>query len=334
MTPMLCRAAIGATFLFAPPLLADGFDIVVLGATGGIQSGNLSAFMIHPSDDPRAVTCDAGSIVNGLIEAEAQGSLDHLSVPDASDYTRVGHAYTEVIKGYAINHAHLDHVAGLIIGSPDDGPKKIYSLPSVLRDIQTTYFNWTAWPNFGTTGTAPQLGKYDYVPLVPGRSVEVVDTGMRVTAHPLAHGPVEAAAFVYESGDAALLCFGDTGPDSVEGGERMADIWRAVADRAASGTLKAVIIESSYTSDRPDDLLFGHLTPRYVLEGLDMLARLAGGQGSLAGLPVIISHVKYSLLKGPSPQERILAELEAGNTQGVRFIMPVQGARYELGDWK
>ena len=45
---------------------ADGFDIVVLGALGGIQDGNLSAYLIHPHDDTRAVLLDVGTLVNGL----------------------------------------------------------------------------------------------------------------------------------------------------------------------------------------------------------------------------------------------------------------------------
>jgi len=44
----------------------DGFDIVVLGALGGIQDGNLSAYLIHPHDDTRAVLLDVGTLVNGL----------------------------------------------------------------------------------------------------------------------------------------------------------------------------------------------------------------------------------------------------------------------------
>ena len=44
----------------------DGFDIVVLGALGGIQDDNLSDYLIHPHDDTRAVLLDVGTLVNGL----------------------------------------------------------------------------------------------------------------------------------------------------------------------------------------------------------------------------------------------------------------------------
>ena len=39
----------------SPAAAADGFDVVALGALGGIEDGNLSAWMIHPHGDSRAV---------------------------------------------------------------------------------------------------------------------------------------------------------------------------------------------------------------------------------------------------------------------------------------
>ena len=148
---------------------------------------------------------------------------------------------------------------------------------------------------------------------------------MTVTAHPLSHGGVESTAFVIESGGEAIACLGDTGPDAVEKGTRMRDLWTAVAGPARDKRLKALVIEVSYTSDRPDNLLFGHLTPRYVLESLRELDRLAGGN-ALKGLPVVISHIKYSLTR-EQPQRQVLQELEAGNDLGVRFVVPEQGTR-------
>ena len=124
------------------------------------------------------------------------------------------------------------------------------------------------------------------------------------------------------------VCLGDTGPDSVEKGTRLRDLWTAVAAPARDRRLKALVIEVSYTSDRPDHLLFGHLTPRYVLEQLRELDRLAGG-GTLKGLPVMISHIKYALGR-EQPQRRVLEELEAGNDIGVRFIVPEQGTRWHF----
>ena len=306
-----------------------GFDVVALGARGGIEDGNLSAFMISPAGDGRAVTCDAGSLVNGLRVGDQNGVFDAVIVPPESPFTRVGYLLIEQIKGYLISHAHLDHIAGLVIASPDDSKKPIYGLPSVLEDIQATYFNWEAWPNFGSGGKEPQLKKYDMTPLTPGERRDLQGTAMQATAYPLSHGGVESTAFLIESGENALLCFGDTGPDEVEKSANMQEIWVAVAERVKQKQLKAIIIETSYTNAQPDQQLFGHLTPAWLQKSLGTLEALAG-TGSLKELPVVISHVKYSLKKGDLPQDKILTELEAGNTLGVRYIIPEQGAAWRF----
>ena len=330
MRGFLATVAAGLSLTAAPTMAraADGFDLVVLGALGGIQDGNLSATMIHPHGDARAVTCDAGSLVNGLKVADEKGALAGLEVPAGVDLGRVGFALTTTIRGYLVSHAHLDHVAGLIVASPDDSKKPIYALPSVANDLVETYFNWRAWPNFTDRGKAPQLKKYALRDLQPGAAMPLADTAMTVTAHPLSHGGVESTAFVIESGGDLLVCLGDTGPDGVEKATRLHDLWASVAGAARDRRLKALVIEVSYTSERPDNLLFGHLTPRYVLEGLRELDRLAGG-GALKGVPVVISHIKYSLTR-EQPQARVLQELEAGNDVGVRFIVPEQGTRFHF----
>ena len=167
-----------------------GFDVVALGARGGIEDGNLSAFMIAPTGDPRAVTCDAGALVNGLRVADAKGVFDQIKVPEDSSYTRVGYVLTKQIKAYLITHAHMDHLAGLVIASPDDSNKSIYALASVNERIQRNYFNWEAWPNFGTVGKEPQLKKYELRNLPVGEKTSLEGTGMDVTAFPLSHSGV------------------------------------------------------------------------------------------------------------------------------------------------
>lgn len=318
-------------FAAAVPAIADeGFDVVVLGARGGIEDGNLSSFMISPAGDGRAVTCDAGTLVNGLRVADEKGVFDNVSVPEDSSYTRVGYVLTERIKGYLVSHAHMDHLAGIVIASPDDSAKPIYGLQSVTEAIQRTYFNWEAWPNFAFGGKEPQLKKYRLTDLVAGERRALDGTAMEVTAFPLSHGGTESAAFLIESGNDAVLCFGDTGPDEIEKTSLMRDVWSAVAGRVAEGRLKAVIVEVSYTNAQPDEFLFGHLTPAWLQKSLAELETLAGGAGSLKDLPVIVSHVKYSLKKGEPPTEAILRELEAGNSAGVRFLMPEQGMRWRF----
>ena len=297
-----------------------GFDVIALGARGGIEDGNLSAFMISPTGDGRAVTCDAGSLVNGLRVADEKGVFDGVAVPADSPYTRVGYVLTERIKGYLISHAHLDHVAGPGDRIARRREEADLRPASVLEKVQGTYFNWEAWPNFGTGGNEPRLKQCDDRPC-PRRAARACRTAMQVTAYPLSHGGVELTAFLIESGEDALLCFGDTGRTRSRKSTSMHDIWMAVAERVKQKRLKAIIIETSYTNAQPDKSLFGHLTPAWLQKSLDGLETLAGA-GSLKDLPVVISHVKYSLRKGELPTQTILGELEAGNTLGVKYVIP------------
>lgn len=324
ISSLVCAMALLSPAAFA----ADGFDIVTLGALGGIQDGNLSANLIHPHDDTRAVVCDAGTVVNGLRVATEKGSFDNDTVPAGSPFSRVGYLLTDRIKGYLTSHAHLDHVAGLIIASPDDSKKPIYGLASVNAALLDTYFNWQAWPNFTDRGKAPRLNKYALRDLSPGVATPIDDTKMAVTAYPLAHGGVESTAFVIESDGDAVVCLGDTGPDDIEKGTRMRELWSAVAAKAKQGKLKAILIEASYASDRPDNLLFGHLTPKWILKSLRDLDQFAGGK-ALKDLPVVITHIKYSLTV-EQPQKKMKEELDAENDLGLRFILPEQGTRWHF----
>ena len=305
------------------------FDVVVLGATGGIQDGNLSAFLVRPAGEARGVTCDAGSLVNGIRVADGRGAFDDVVLPPGSKHSRIGHVLTDGIQGVLLSHAHLDHVLGLVIASPDDSAKPVYALPSVQAELVANYFNWSAWPNMSDRGKAPRLGKYRLHDLAPGLRQPLAGTPMAVTAWPLAHAGVESTAFLIDHGEHALLCLGDTGPDAVEQSDRLQALWAAVADRVRRGQLRAIIVEVSFANGRPDRLLFGHLTPAWLMASLRTLAALAGAD-ALKGLPLVISHIKYSLLADEPPQELIRRELEAANDLGLRIVIPQQGDRYRF----
>ncbi|MBZ6078974.1 MBL fold metallo-hydrolase [Microvirga puerhi] len=328
MRPTALLVLISTLLIPAAALSGQGFDVVVLGALGGIQDGNLSSYLIRPHGNHAAITCDAGSLVNGLKVAQEKGVFADVRVPEGSTDSVVGHVLKDHIKGYLISHAHLDHVEGLVIASPDDSNKTIYGLPSVNARLEQNYFNWVAWPNMLDRGQPPQLKKYHVADLVPGLVQELAGTRMAATPFPLSHAGSESTAFLIESGGDAILCFGDTGPDEVENSSAMQSIWKVVADKVKQRRLKAIILEVSYTNDRPDNLLFGHMTPKWVHKALHALGQEAGGD-ALKGLPVIVSHIKYSLTNA-QPQDAIRKELEAGNDLGVRFLIPGQGELYHF----
>lgn len=309
---------------------SEGFDVIALGVWGGIKDGDLSAYMIQPHGDSNSVACDAGTLVNGIGAAIEKGSFDNQKVPEDSSHSLEGYILTEQIKGYLISHAHMDHIAGLVIASPDDTAKPIYGFAPVLKTIQDSYFNWSAWPNFGNQGKDPLLGKYQYTAITPSERTAIKNTTMSVTAFPLSHDGKLSSAFLIESGEDFLMCFGDTGPDQVEQTGDLERVWLAVANKMKTAALKGIIIESSFANSRDDKHLYGHLTPKYLMQELSVLAEKAGSKKALNGLPVIVNHIKYTLKQKSDIREKISAELASINTLGVRFIIPKQGERWHL----
>lgn len=96
---------------------------------------------------------------------------------------------------------------------------------------------------------------------------------------PLTHGLTKTGS-VYESAayflrnnltERELLFFGDVEPDSISSKPQTINAWRAAAPKIPH-TLASIFIECSWTSDRPDHLLFGHLNPVHLVDELVALA--------------------------------------------------------------
>ncbi|WP_240635520.1 MBL fold metallo-hydrolase [Hymenobacter rigui] len=288
------------------------FTVVPLGVKGGVDESNLSAYLVAPAGSAEYVCLDAGTVYNGVVRAVARKALPG----PAAETIRTR------IKGYLVSHAHLDHVAGLLLGAPDDAPKPIYGLPECLATLQNDYFNWRAWPNFGPAGNPPALGKYQLRELTPGPEQALTNTAMSVRTFRLSHGrPFQSAAFLVRSGSSYLLYLGDTGADTVEQTDNLRQLWQVVAPLVQARQLKAIFIETSYANAQPAKQLFGHLTPVLLLQELAVLGQLAGGPGALQGLPIVITHRK------PSNESAIQQELRQANTLGVRLVFPEQGRR-------
>lgn len=314
--------------LLGNSLLVNGaspaFELITLGDTGGIEDGNLSSFLLRSVEDENFIALDAGSVVNGINVALQNKAFDGLTTTQDPALNPDGNILHHHVKAYLISHGHLDHVAGLLIASPDDNEKPIYALPSVNQTMSDTYFNWQAWANFTNRGIAPRLNKYEVVDLNPKEVTSIKDTALTVTAFSLSH-PLESTAFVIEHNNDMFVYFGDTGPDMVEKQGKLDAVWRYLAKQMQHKTLRGMSIEVSFDNKRPDNLLFGHLTPKWLMQELTKFHALVEDKAQLTDMKIIISHIKYSLKSGADPRTVIAQELQNANALGFNFILAKQG---------
>jgi cAMP phosphodiesterase len=290
------------------------FKVIPLGVKGGSDESNLSAYALAVYGTNAYVCLDAGTLYYGIKQAIAAKLLEGT----------VSEVLRNNLKGYLISHPHLDHVAGLILNSPDDSSKPIYGLPFCLEVIQEKYFNWKSWPNFGNQGEKPFLNKYHYIALSTEEEIPLEQTSMYVKAFPLSHSnPYQSTAFLIREAESYLLYLGDTGADAVEQSNKLHTLWKAIGPLIVSGKLKAIFIEVSFTNGQPDQLLFGHLTPRLLMNEMKILSQFSGG---LREFPIVIMHMKPTANR----EEIIKRELHELNDLRLKLIFAEQAKLLEF----
>lgn len=311
-----------------PAATAADFELVALGSEGGLHEGQLNAWLLRAPGEAHYLALDAGTLLPGIEAALRAGAFADRA-PDGA-LTPAGAVLRQAIAGYFISHAHLDHLAGLLIASTDDTRKPVYGLAATLQTLSDDYFNWAAWPNFADRGAAPALGQYPLRAQPPEQAFAIDGTALRARLYPLAHDRLESSMILVQHGDAYLAYFGDTGPDEVQRSTRLARVWQVLGPLQRRGALKGLIIECSYPDAVEDTRLFGHLKPQWLLAELRRFEREAGGAGALRGLDVVVTHIKPSLQAGTDPRALIAAQLAAAPELGVRFRLPRQGEHFSL----
>ena len=287
------------------------FKIIPLGVLGGGDESNLSAYMVAPANSDDYICLDAGTLRFGIGLA-----VDHKIL-----FGQPLQILRRQIKGYVISHPHLDHVAGLVLNSPDDTSKNIYGLPFCLDILKEDYFTWKGWANFADQGDKPVLNKYHYRVLEPNKEIPLENTGMFVEAFKLSHGnPYQSTAFLIRYQGAYLLYLGDTGADPVEKSDDLAQLWQRVGGLIKSKQLKAIFIETSFPDEQPTAQLFGHLTPALLQNEMLALSEFSSTD-ALINFPIVITHIKATT---PGIGETIRKELLNHNTLHLQVIFAGQ----------
>jgi len=294
----------------------SGFKVIPLGVKGGLDESNLSAYLVAANGSDQYICLDAGTIYKGLELAAANKLFNSLNPSSIQQ---------QQIKGYFISHAHLDHTAGLIMNSPNDNTKNLYGLASVLEVFKKNYFTWSAWANFGNEGEAPILNKYTYQTLVPTKEIAIDNTDLFVTPFVLSHvQPYESTAFLVRHQNSYLLYLGDTGADKVEKSEQLAALWKAITPLVMKKQLKGIFIEVSFDNSVSEKALFGHLTPKLLIEEMGKLNQLSNG--NLKNTPLYVTHIKPC----DDCETKIKSEIQKANQIGLNVFYPSQASLIEL----
>lgn len=306
--------------------MEHAFQIVVLGCTGGPKEGNLSGYLFAPLKIPAWFALDAGTLLQGIESALSKGSLDTVTFTDPK-ITPAGEMLSKHVRGFLISHAHLDHIAGLVLNSQVDQPKWILGIDPTIDNIRDHIFNGRIWPNYGSEGAEPILDRYKYVRAPLHRQIPIPESPLTVECFLLSHPRgYPSTAFLIEFEDEYLLYFGDTSSDFLEVEKHLARIWERIAPLIREKRLRAMMLECSFGEKEEDLAIFGHLDTRLMLKELHVLQDKFGAP--LEGLKVIVTHRKENLSQGKDPKKVIEEELLAGNDLGIEFLFPTQGARF------
>ncbi len=299
---------------FQTLLWSQSFELIPLGVYGGGDESNLSAYLIGEPNKKEFLALDAGTLRSGI----------QVAIANKTFATTTDDVLKSYIKGYFISHGHLDHLAGLIINSPDDSKKNIYALDYVIDIFKKYYFTNGPWSNFANEGESPILHKYTYKKLETASKQKIENTALQIEAFELSHGDFsKSTAVMVENGKGdVILYLGDTGADRIEKSKNLALLWEKTAPLLQTKKLKTILIEVSFPNSQPEKSLYGHLTPKLLVEELQVLEQYAG-KGSLNDFKVIITHLK----PGGDQIETIKRELEENNPLGLEYIFPKQGER-------
>lgn len=298
-------------------LFAQNFRIIPLGVSGGSDESNLSSYLISNEKEENYLSLDAGTIYSGI-----NFYLKENKISEDTDLF-----LKNKIKGYFISHPHFDHSSGLVINAPNDTQKNIYGAEFVIEAFKKHLFSWDTWANFANEGEAPILGKYTYKKLSENEWINIDNTSLALKMYYLSHTGknLSSAALIKNKNEDYFLYLGDTGADSIEKMGQLNELWNSITPLIKEQKIKGIAIECSYSNEQPENHLYGHLTPHLLIQEMQNLEQKVG-KGNLAGLNLIITHIKNK--KGV--HKKIKEELNLLKQKGINIIFAQQGKVIDL----
>lgn len=345
------------------------FEITFLGCSGGPFEYSNCAMLVKPAhvtyseilEQPSGplVMVDAGSgilLLAELIANEAKVSTRLLllyedSLP-VSEYIKVRRSYPfkdlkgspikllslifSKLAGTLLSHPHGDHFMAIVLNLPDmlENSTKLplYGSEFTADALKKHVFNGYVWPDM------VQLGGLELNVLPTFKDTSICNGAYSVTRYDLSHGRLNGTKETYQSlaflltcnvSNVKLLAFGDFEADTELGLARNRFVWDSVAPFITDETLKCIILECSIEIVAPRTELYGHLTPRHLIEELSVLSSLLDSRKRkpLKGFQIIVTHVKENF-EGKDPRRKIKTELDRLNQQhdlGLNISMAISG---------
>lgn len=306
------------------------FDIIVLGSGGGTDEGNLSAYLISAQGQDRYLCLDGGTLMHGLQLAHNAGHFSYLDNNKIKEELPA-HILHHHIDAYAISHAHLDHINGMLIAAPFDNKKNIFCSPTTADHLMKHIFLSPLWANFTTEGENA-IGKWQINRMENQKWYVIPNNPLQIKSFDLCHScPFTSSAFLVKYNDVYAIYFGDTGADALEGDNRLEKIFHEIKPLIIKKELKAIFIEVSFPNSQSNEHLYGHLKPSLLEDELKKLALIVNEndlESALSGLKIFITHLKPNYQKENNSHPLIEKEIRTMKHFGADIIFPKQSNKY------